>query len=653
MKGYTSKNIRNVALLGHGGCGKTTFLEAALKTTGVITKLGNVEQGNTVSDYDKMEIEKGYSINTSIVPVEWKGNKINFIDTPGYPDFVGEVNAALRASEAAIIMVDAGSGIQVGTEQAWKNCERYKMPRLIVINKRDKDEFDFYKTFDELKARFGSTLVPLSWPLSADIDEELKEAIASSDDELMEKYFEGEDFTDDEIRRGMVKGISDGVIVPVCSSAFKLSEGIDGLLDLIVTYVPTPQEHGSYQAFDASNKPLEMISKTGAPMSAFVFKTIVDPFVGKISIMKVITGKINSGTEVYNPREDKSEKLGKLFFLRGKTQLELDYAEAGDIVAVAKLQFTKSGDTLCDKSQIVWYQPLDFPEPCYYLAIEAKDKGDEDKMMTGLRRLREEDPSFVVNRHAETSQILIGGQGDMQLNIILAKLKDRFSVDVNIVPQKIAYRETIKGSSDVQGKHKKQSGGAGQYGDVHIRFSPTTEEFEFSEEIFGGAIPKNYIPAVEKGLRECMDHGPLAGCKCQGIKAVLYDGSYHEVDSNEVSFKIAASLAFKKGIQEAKPSLLEPMMLLEIFVPNEYTGDVMGDMTKRRGRILGMEPQENGDQKLVAVAPQSKLFDYALGLRAMTQGRGSFTMKFDSYGEVPKAEQDQIIAKHQAELEKK
>jgi len=653
MKGYTSETIRNVALLGHGGCGKTTFLESALYETGVIKKLGKVEDGNTVSDYDKMEVEKGYSINTSVVPIEWKGSKINFIDTPGYFDFIGEVNAALRAAEAAVIMVDAGSGIQVGTEAAWNACERYSMPRFISITKRDKDEFDFYKTFDELKAKFGNKLVPLSWPLSAEIDDELKEAIAESDEELMEKYFDGEEFTDEEIKKGMVKGISEGNIVPVCSSAFQLGHGVEGLLDLLLEYVPTPLQHGPYRGFNDKNEPVERISVTDAPMSAFVFKTIVDPFVGKISVMKVITGKINSGTEVYNERIGKTEKLGKLFFLRGKEQLELNYAEAGDIVAVAKLQNTKSGDTLCDKSDIIRYLPLDFPSPTFYIAIEALDKNDDEKMGVGLARLREEDPSFVVERNSETHQTLLGGQGDIQLGIILAKLKDRFGVSVKTVPQKIAYRETIKGSSDVQGKHKKQSGGAGQYGDVHIRFSPSDKEFEFSEELFGGSIPKNYVPAVEKGLIESLERGPLAGCKVVNIKAVLYDGSYHDVDSNEVSFKIAASLAFKKGIVEANPCLLEPIMHVEITVPDEYMGDVIGDMNKRRGKILGMEPLQNGGQKVVAEAPQAELFDYALGLRSMTQGRGVFEMKFERYEELPKHLAEKIIAQHAAENEAK
>ena len=649
MKGYTSETIRNVALVGHGGCGKTTFLESALLATGVIDRLGKVEDGNTVSDYDKMEIEKGFSINTSIVPVEWKGDKINFIDTPGYFDFIGEVNAALRASEAAVILVDAGAGIQVGTEHAWKACERYKMPRFIVINKRDKDEFDFYKTFDEMKAKFGDTLIPFSWPLTADIDEELKEAIAMTDDELMEKYFNGDNFSDEEIKKGLVKGISEGGIVPVCSSAFSLGHGIEGLLDLLITYVPTPLQHGPYKGFNDKNEPVERMCVVDDSPSAFVFKTIVDPFVGKISVMKVVTGKLTSGMEILNDRTGKMEKLGKLFFLRGKEQQELDYAEAGDIVAVAKLQHTLSGDTLCDKNDIIRYLPLDFPTPSLYVAIEPVDKKDEDKIFTSLTRLREEDPSFVVERNNETHQTLLGGQGEMQLNIIMAKLKDRFGVQVKTVPQKIAYRETIKGTSDVQGKHKKQSGGAGQYGDVHIKFSPSEQEFEFTESLFGGAIPKNYVPAVEKGLIESMEKGPLAGCKVVNVKAELYDGSYHDVDSNEMAFKIAASLAFKKGIKEAKPVLLEPVMHLDIFVPDEYMGDVMGDMNKRRGKILGMEPQQDGSQKLMAEAPQAELFDYAITLRAMTQARGTFTMKFERYEEVPAQIAQKIIDAYNAE----
>ena len=647
MKGYTSETIRNVALVGHGGCGKTTFLESVLKETGAIEKMGKVENGNTVSDYDKMEKEKGYSINTSVVPVIWKENKINFIDTPGYFDFVGEVNAALRAAEAAIILVDAGAGVQVGTEQAWKACERYKKPRFIVINKRDKDEFDYYKTFNELKSKFGEHLIPFSWPITTEIDEELKEAIAMTDEALMEKYFNGDNFTEEEIKKGLVQGIADGAMVPVLSAAFELQKGSQGLLDLLVTYVPTPLQHGPYGGFNDKNEPVEKISVVDGPFSAFVFKTIIDPFVGKISIMKVVAGKLNAGTEVLNERTGKVEKIGKLFFLRGNQQEELNYAEAGDIVAVAKLQHTLSGDTLCDKSDVIRYLPLDYPKPALYYAIEVEDKKDEDKVFSGLSKLREEDPSFVIERNSETGQTLIGGQGEIQLGVIMAKLKDRFGVEVKVVPQKIAYRETIRGTSDVQGKHKKQSGGAGQYGDVHIKFSPSTEEFEFTESLFGGSIPKNYVPAVEKGLIESMNKGPLAGCKVVNIKAELYDGSYHDVDSSEMAFKIAASIAFKKGIMEANPCLLEPIMKLEITIPENYMGDVMGDMNKRRGKILGMEPQEDGSQKIIAEAPQAELFDYSMVLRSMTQARGNFEMEFARYENMPQSIAERIISQYQ------
>lgn len=647
MKGYTSETIRNVALVGHGGCGKTTFLESVLKETGAIEKMGKVENGNTVSDYDKMEKEKGYSINTSVVPVIWKENKINFIDTPGYFDFVGEVNAALRAAEAAIILVDAGAGVQVGTEQAWKACERYKKPRFIVINKRDKDEFDYYKTFNELKSKFGEHLIPFSWPITTEIDEELKEAIAMTDEALMEKYFNGDNFTEEEIKKGLVQGIADGAMVPVLSAAFELQKGSQGLLDLLVTYVPTPLQHGPYGGFNDKNEPVEKISVVDGPFSAFVFKTIIDPFVGKISIMKVVAGKLNAGTEVLNERTSKVEKIGKLFFLRGNQQEELNYAEAGDIVAVAKLQHTLSGDTLCDKSDVIRYLPLDYPKPALYYAIEVEDKKDEDKVFSGLSKLREEDPSFVIERNSETGQTLIGGQGEIQLGVIMAKLKDRFGVEVKVVPQKIAYRETIRGTSDVQGKHKKQSGGAGQYGDVHIKFSPSTEEFEFTESLFGGSIPKNYVPAVEKGLIESMNKGPLAGCKVVNIKAELYDGSYHDVDSSEMAFKIAASIAFKKGVMEANPCLLEPIMKLEITVPENYMGDVMGDMNKRRGKILGMEPQEDGSQKIIAEAPQAELFDYSMVLRSMTQARGNFEMEFARYENMPQSIAERIISQYQ------
>ena len=647
MKGYKSENIRNIALVGHGGCGKTTFLEAALLATGVISRLGRVEDGNTVSDYDKMEIEKGYSISTAVVPVEYKNVKINFVDTPGFFDFVGEVNSALRAVEAAAILVDASSGIQVGTEKGWNSCKQFGIPKFFLINKTDKENVDVDKTIEELKAKFGTSVVTL------DDKDALTEAIAETDEELMEKYFAGEEFTEEEFNRGLSRGIGAGDIVPVMSCSAMTGEGIKEALEKFIDLAPKAVDHEDYDAVNGKEEEIKVkVDPAGKP-AAFVFKTIADPFLGKISLAKIISGTLKAGQEIYNARAEKAEKLGAMFFTRGKNQEDAPQAEAGDIIAIAKLQFTKTGDTLCEKANIIQFPPVAFPSPSLYIAVEPAKKGDDEKVGTGLNKLMEEDPSFKLERNVETHQTLLGGQGEIQLNIITSKLKDKFGVDVVTVPQKIPYRETIKGTSDVQGKHKKQTGGAGQYGDVHIKFSPSQEEFEFSEELFGGAIPKNYVPAVEKGLRESMEKGPLAGCKVVNVKAVLYDGSYHDVDSNEMAFKIAASLAFKKGIAEAKPCLLEPVMKLEITVPDDYMGDVMGDMNKRRGKILGMEPVAGGGQKLMAEAPQAELFDYAVVLRSMTQARGSFEMNFERYEEVPAQIAQKIIADHQAEQENK
>lgn len=646
MKGYKSESIRNVALVGHGGCGKTTFLEAALLATGVISRLGKVEDGNTVSDYDKMEIEKGYSISTSLVPVEYKNIKINFVDTPGFFDFVGEVNSALRAVEAAAILVDASSGIQVGTEKAWNSCRQFGIPKFFLISKTDKENVNVEETIEELKDKFGTSVVTL------DDKDALTEAIAETDEELMEKFFSGEEFTDEEFNRGLSRGIGAGDIVPVLACSSMTGEGVKEALEKFIDLVPKVTDHADYPAKNDMDEDIEVKVDAAGKPAAFVFKTIADPFLGKISLAKVISGTLKGGQEIYNARAEKAEKLGAMFFMRGKNQEDAPAVEAGDIVAIAKLQYTKTGDTLCEKGNIIKFPPVEFPAPSLYIAVEPADKGDDEKVGTGLHKLMEEDPSFRLERNVETHQTLLGGQGEIQLNIVTSKLKDKFGVDVVTVPQKIAYRETIKGTSDVQGKHKKQSGGAGQYGDVHIRFSPAQEEFEFSEELFGGSIPKNYVPAVEKGLKESMEKGPLAGCKVVNIKAVLYDGSYHDVDSNEMAFKIAASLAFKKGIAEAKPCLLEPVMKLEIVVPDDYMGDVMGDMNKRRGKILGMEPLSGGGQKLMAEAPQAELFDYAIVLRSMTQARGSFNMEFERYEEVPAQIAQKIIADHQVEQEK-
>ncbi len=646
MKGYSSDKIRNIVLLGHGGIGKTTFLEAGLLNTKVVSRLGKVEDGNTVSDYEKMEIQKGYTINQTLVPIEFKGTKLNFIDTPGFFDFAGEARAALSTGATAIIMVDASSGIQVGTEKAWELVKEYNAPTFFMLSKIDKDNVDVDGVISAIQDKFGTSCVTL------DDKDALDEAVAGADEELMEKFFEGEAFTDEEFAHGLATGIHNGDIMPILSMSSITGAGVEEALDALCKYVPKPSTVVTHAKND-KDEDIEIKCDPNGDLVLFIFKTLADPFLGKISYAKVVSGTLKSGTDVYNPRSEKSEKLGSVFFVRGKNQEMTDTVPAGDMVALGKLQNTKTGDTLCLKAKQVRISEIAFPKPCYFVAVEAADKNEDEKMAQGLSRLMEEDPTFVLERNAETHQTLLGGQGDIQLGIIQAKLKDRYGVSVNVVPQKIAYRETIKGNSDVQGKHKKQSGGAGQYGDVHIRFSPSEQPgLEFSEELFGGSVPKNYVPAVEKGLLECMEKGPLAGCKVQNIKAVLYDGSYHEVDSNEVSFKIAASLAFKKGIVEARPCLLEPIMKLEITVPEAYVGAVMGDLPNRRGIVMGMDPTMSGTV-LHAEAPQAELFDYAIALRSMTQARGSFTVEFARYAELPANLADKVIAAYKASQEDK
>ena len=644
MKGYTSENIRNVALLGHGGCGKTTFLEAALLATGVISRLGKVEDGSTVSDYDKVEIEKGYSINSTLVPVEYNKVKINFVDTPGFFDFAGEVQGALRGVEAAAILVDASSGIQVGTEKAWDACKKAGSPKFFIINKIDKENVDVDATIAQLQDKFGTSVVTL------DDRDAISEAIAEVDEEFMDIYFDAGEFTDEQFSRGLTKGILQGDIVPVFKCSAVTGEGVKEVLQEIIDFVPDPTIEG-YKALNDKEEEIVIKADPSAKPVVFVFKTLADSFLGKISLAKVVSGKVTSGMSLHNFRAEKDEKLGSVFFIRGKNKEDCPEAAAGDIVALGKLEYTKTGDTLSEKNNPVTIAPIVFPQPTLFVAIESADKGADDKLSTGFARLTEEDPSLVLQRNKETRQTLVGGQGESQINIALSKLKDKYGVSVKIVPQKIAYRETIKGTSDVQGKHKKQSGGSGQYGDVHIRFAPSQQEFEFTEELFGGSVPKQYVPAVEKGLLECMEKGPLAGCKVQNVKATLYDGSYHPVDSNEAAFKIAASLAFKKGIAEAKPVLLEPIMKLEILVPDDFVGAVMGDLPTRRGTVMGMDPQIGGGQLLHAEAPQAELFDYAIALRSMTQARGSFTMEFARYEEVPAMNAQKIIEAHKAEEE--
>ena len=620
-------------------------MELALLETGVISRVGTIEAGNTVSDYDRMEIETGHSINMSMIPIEYKDVKINFIDTPGLMDFSNEMYTAIQAAAVALLVIDAGSGIQVGTEKAWEFCKELKKPVFIMIKRKDKDTYVFDDLVAEIREKLGAVCVPASYPLKPEMMDALNELIAETDEELMNKYFDTGVFEPWEFNAGLRNGVAAAEIVPVFAFDPENGQGADMMLDVIRKYAPSPLRHAPYKYIDASGGEDYAMPEIDAPVTTWTFKTLADPFVGKISIMKVITGTLKAGMELVNTRTGKSEKLNKLVVLRGKTQMEVPQANTGDIVAVSKLNYTETGDTLCDKSKSRTYVNIAIPAPTLFMAIAPKNKNDDEKMGSALGRLREEDPSFIVRHDAETKQTLIGAQGEMQMNVIRSKLADRFGVEVELSPRKVAYRETIKGHSDVQGKHKKQSGGAGQYGDVRIRFSPSTEPgLEFSEQLFGGSIPKNYVPAIEKGLLESMEKGPLAGYPVVGVKAVLYDGSYHDVDSNDMAFKIAASLAFKAGIEKASPVLLEPIMRLEIMIPDEFMGDVMGDMNRRRARILGMEPAANGGQKLVAEAPMAEILDYTISLRAMTQAKGSFTQEFVRYDEVPQHLANKIIS---------
>ena len=672
MKTYSTDKIRNVALLGHSSCGKTTITEALLFNTKVTNRMGKIEDGNTVSDFDKEEKERQVSIGTSIIPIEYQNTKINFLDTPGYFDFVGEVYGALKVVDSAVLVIDASSGVEVGTEKCWKYLEQRNIPRIIFVNKLDKENIKFDELLDGLRERFGKKVIPFALPIgkgentdgymdilkgqsyidSKPVDtfpdtqakaENLKailmESVAETDEEMLEKFFEGEEFTDEEIHVGLKKAVLAGELVPVVVGSATKGLGTDLLLSTVAEYLPNASDSHSVKGTQTD------------PLSAFIFKTVVDPFVGKITLFKVMSGTMKKDTDVYNADNSESERIGSVFYLRGKDQLEASEIIVGDIGATSKLQYFKTGDTISLKTNPVVYERIDFPKSCYFMAVTGKTKDSDEKIGTGLHKLNEEDPTFSIERNTETKELVIGGQGNIQLAVIASKLKNNFKVDVELSNPKVAYRETIKGRSDVQGKHKKQSGGAGQYGDVHVRFEPSQQEFEFAEEVFGGSVPRNYIPAVEKGLRECLDKGVLAGCKVVNIKATLYDGSYHDVDSNEMAFKIAASLAFKKGMMEAKPVLLEPIAKVEINIPDEYLGDIMGDMNKRRGRILGMEQQEDGNQLVMAEAPMAEMYTYAIELKSMTQARGNFEMEFLRYDEMPIQMAEKVIADYKAKSE--
>ena len=685
MKDYSIKNLRNVGLIGHGATGKTSLAEALLYYANTTDRLGRVEDGTTVMDYDPEEKKRGISLSTSIGYFENNDTKINIVDMPGYFDFQGEMVQGMRAVDIATIVVCAVSGVQVGTEKAWDYCNKIKLPRAFFINKLDRENAHFDKTLEELKEKFGMSVVPIQYPIGKENDfdgiidiiskkatkfnkksldceeieipedlidkvdeckQMLMESIAENDEELLDKYLNDGELRDEDIYAGLIKGCAQGDIAPVlCGSATKVV-GIKSFVDNIVQCFPSPEYSLSQKAKNLTTGE-EVFIKVGEdkPFSAIVFKTIADPFVGKISLFKVITGKIDGDVSVLNPNKEKAEKLNHLFFMRGKNQISAQEIIAGDIGAVAKLQYTGTGDTLCSSNFNVIYDKINFPQAVMPMSILPKAKGDEEKISVALTKLAEEDPVFKIERDTENAETIVWGLGETHLEVIASRLKNKFGADVLLQAPKVPYRETIKGKADVQGKHKKQSGGHGQYGDVKIIFEPRNDgemDLEFVDKVVGGAVPRNFIPAVEKGLRECLSNGVLAGYPVIGLRATLYDSSYHPVDSSEMAFKIAASLAYKKGLESANPVLLEPIMSVEILIPDEYMGDIMGDITKKRGRVIGME-QEGNLQKVIAEVPMAEMFTYATDLRSMTQARGSYSTKFVRYEEVPQVEVAKIL----------
>ncbi len=683
MAELATKDIRNIALLGHGSEGKTTLTEAMLFAAGLIDRQGKVEDGSTVSDYDPEEVKRSISISASVAPLTWKNSKINVIDVPGYFDFIGEAIASLRVVETAGIVVGAVSGVTVGAEKAWDNAGKLSsVCRMFIVNQMDRENADYHKVLEALRDKFGSSVVPLVLPIgsgasfkgvvnilenkayegagknwkeaaipadmASSIEEgmaELTEAAASEDDELMMKYLEGEELTHDEIVSGFQAGIKSGNIVPVVPVSALTGIGIRTLLNTILT-MHSPEHTENTGVNPKTGDEIKRATSVSEPFSAFVFKTIADPFVGKLSLVRVCSGTLTSATALYNSNAEKAEKAAGIYFLRGKKQQGADKVIAGDIAALSKLSVTASGDTLCDQANPIRYAAIDYPVPCLSKAVSAAKQGEEDKVFSGLARLMEEDPSIKIEKNAETTETVLSGQGDLHLDVIKNKLASKFGANAVLADPRIPYRETIRKTVSVQGRHKKQTGGHGQFGDVWIEFSPITDsdtDFEFVDAVVGGVVPRNFIPSVEKGLRENLVKGVLAGYPMVHIRAKLYDGSYHPVDSSEMAFKTAARIAYKKGCMEANPVLLEPIMHVEVKVPNEYMGDIMGDMNKRRGRIMGMNQQGNM-QLLEAEAPQAEMFKYATDLRSMTQARGSFTMRFERYEEVPANEAQKIIA---------
>jgi elongation factor G len=680
LKVYETDRLRNLAIIGHGGAGKTSLVEAMLFNAGHTTRLGRVDEGNATTDYLPEEIKRKISVSTTMAPCEWKECKINILDTPGYADFFSEVKSALRVVDSIMTVVEAVAGVEVQTEIGWQEANRVKLPKMIFINKMDRENANFDRVLDQVKDILKCNAVPVELPIGSETQfsgivdlltmkayrynkdgsyqeqeipgdllsaaqeahQNLMEAAAEGDDELLMRYLDGETLTGEEIFTGLKKAFQSQSLVPVLCGSSLNNIGIRHLMDFIVNVIPSPAD----LAEPGANPQQE-------PLAALVYKTMADPYVGKVSFFRVFGGVLKSDSQVYNATKEKEEKIAQLFVMRGKQQENVTEVKAGDLAAVAKLQETGTGNTLCRKDKVIILPGIDFPEPNLSFAIEPKSKVDEDKLGSAMAKLVEADPTIRLSKNTETKETILTGMGDTHLEIVLERLQQKFGVEVTSKKPKIPYRETIRSTVQSEGRHKKQTGGRGQFGHVWMTLEPMPEgDFEFAEKVFGGAVPRQYYPAVEKGVREALNEGVLAGYPVTGLRATLYDGSFHPVDSSELAFKLAAILSFKNGMEKANPVLLEPVMNVEVTVPEQFMGDIMGDFNSRRGRILGMESRDGGVQVIRATAPLAELADYAIVLKSITQGRGTFKMEFFQYDETPARLAEEIIEKHKAELEK-
>jgi elongation factor G len=681
VKQYEANRILNIALAGHSGAGKTSLTEAMLYLSGASSRLGKVGDGSTVTDFDPEEIRRKTSVTTAAAPLEWKNYKINLLDSPGLFDFAGGLCEAVRAADSALIAVSGKGGVSVGTEKAAAAADRRGLSKIFFVNGLCDESADFYKVFENLKACFGPSICPVVVPFIRDgkaniyvnvleykayeyhdgkavevkmpdmgtrldgLRTAIYEAVAETGDDMFEKYFSGEQFTPEEVIVGISKGVKSGTVSPVFCGDALLLNGIDQLLNGLTWLAPTAADKAGETGEDENGDPVEIAVDPAAPSAAVVFKTVADPFIGKLSYIKVIAGKISSESQLVNMRTGEPERVGKTLTMRGKKQEDVPYIGAGDIGAVPKLQGAKTGDTLCSPSRRVKLEGMDYPDPSLSMAVTPKNKGEEDKVAQGIIRLEEEDPTIRFHTNQETHQMILSGLGEQHLDVVAAKLKKKFGVEIVLEKPRVAYRETIRKKVQVQGRYKKQTGGHGQYGDVWIEFEPCDgEKMEFDERVVGGAVPKNFFPAVEKGLRESVGKGPLAGYPVVGLRATLYDGSYHPVDSSEMAFKMAANLAYKTGMPQANPVLLEPIGLLKCTVPDGNMGDIMGEVNKRRGRVLGMNPADAGQQTVEAEVPEAEMHDFSTFLRQVTQGRGSFTFDFVRYEEAPPQVAQKVIA---------